>query len=145
MRHRIGGDIHTGFGNPNKCILDNKWSANKNINDLLKRILDDAIGLFFADIDGCDFQIILNDKEFAFVFGYEPAYQYEKLKIIKLSTNKDDSYIWTGEAFGAYGSGIRSKVKRYGEYKYNSKFTRFVDKWYDGMKGNPPTDRRGEE
>lgn len=133
MRHRIGGNINTGLGNPEKCLLDNEWSKNESINNLLKKIMDDAIPLYFNEWQGCDFRIIENESETVFVLGYEPAYKFEKLKIIKISSNKSLSYIWTGIAFGFYGSGIRSKYKFYNEYKYNSKFKRFVDRWNDEL------------
>lgn len=133
MRHRICEDVHTGLGSPDKALLDNKWSKSKSTNVLLKTIMDSAIDLYFSAEDGCDFQIIENDKETAFILGIEPTYKFDKLKIIKISTTKNESYIQTGEAFGFYGSGIKSRTKRYDEYKYESKFVCFIDRWHNEM------------
>jgi len=135
MRHRMGIAGCTGFGNPDKCLMDNQWSENEKLNAALKAMFDDAIGLYFSRYGGLDFQIELGDNAFNICMGYEPGYKYEKLNIININSNKPESAHKTGIAFGYYGSGIRSASKSYADYKKHSKFTRFIDKWYPLIQG----------
>jgi len=118
MRHRII-NFRTGLGNPSKELMDNNGKVNK-------KMLFEAIDLFFSKWGGCDFSI----KEDGILIGIEPAYQYEYLKVIFINTNKDYSYFEQGRAWGGYGSGIASTRKYYKDYKNKSKFIKFVDKWY---------------
>jgi hypothetical protein len=120
----------TGLGNPERCLLDNKWSSNENLNNILKNMFEEAMTLYFKDVTGFDFQIIESENETSISFGFEPAYQFERLRIVKINTNKANSYLQQGKAFGAYGSGIRSTTKRYDQYKRQSKFIKFIDKWH---------------
>ena len=117
MRHRIVQG--TGLGNPDPALLNNYGEINLEFGEA-------AIKEYFDDIGGIDYHVT---EDFVNV-GIEPAYQYQKLKIISISKNKDESYIQTGKAWGPYGSGIARNTKYYKEYKRNCKFTRFVDKWY---------------
>jgi len=130
MRHRLGMATSIGLGNPDKCLLNNQWSENEKINELLKKICEDVIPLYFSEFDGCDFQINESKDGISFYIGIEPAYKMDKLIWIMISSNKNDSYIRTGIAYGFYGSNIVSKSKSYGEYIKQSKFTRFIDKWH---------------
>ncbi len=119
MRHRITGDIITGLGNSSPILLDNKGKLTK----WHKRIMRKAFEQWKAIAWGADYQF--NGKDF--IFGYEPAYQYQDLLIISISENKDNCFIETGRSWGAWGSQIAYKRKYYKEYKYNSKFTRYID------------------
>lgn len=129
MRHRLV--TGTGLGNPDPCLLNNKWTENERLNTTIQIMLHEAIDLWFKDVGGVDFEIQLleNKKRIAVDFGIEPAYQYEKIKVFSIDTNKNSSYYMQGKAWGAYGSGIAKTTKYYNDYKYNSKFKRFVDKW----------------
>jgi hypothetical protein len=129
MRHRmISG---TGLGNPEKCLMNNNWTENQELNTAIQIMLYEAINLWFKDIGGVDFEIqfLENGKIIVVDFGIEPAYQYDKLKIYSIDTNKDSSYFMQGKAWGAYGSGIVKTTKYYTDYKNNCKFKKFVDKW----------------
>lgn len=120
MRHRIVNG--TGFGNPNPVILDNKGKIRTDLgNDVLKT--------YFSKEEYCDYT---RKKDFI-LLGVEPAYQYEDLKVICIHRDINKSYIETGRAFGPYGSGIRATTKFYGDYKYNCKFTRFINKWHSKL------------
>ena len=122
MRHRIV--TGTGFGNSAPVLLDNKGT----INALFALA---ALKEYFEHEEGFDFQI---NKNYVNI-GREPGYQYERLKIISIHKDKDKSFIQTGKAWGPYGSQIAQSKKHYSEYKYNSKFVKFVDKWHEVLFG----------
>lgn len=133
MRHRLTESFSTGLGNPAKCLLDNKWSDNKILNEAANMIMYDAINEYFEEqgcYGGIDFGFAVSETGIYFSFGYEPAYKYGKLRIITLCTAKELSCIQEGIAFGFYGSGILQKIKYYKDYKYKSKFIRCIDKWH---------------
>jgi len=122
MRHRIGSAGLTGLGNSSPASLNN----NKSLNSIIKKMLNDAIKLYFKKWNGCDYQI--NQDEIS--FGIEPAYMYEDLKIISINKDIARSYIRTGRAFDVYGSGIRSTTKIYRDYKKKCQFKNFIDEWH---------------
>jgi len=121
MRHRIGIASLTGLGGNNSpCLLDNVGVLDKSKKVVLKEFFKEY------DFDGCDYGMSENE----FKFGIEPTYFGDDLIIISINKEKGKSYIQTGHAFGYYGTGIRSKVKYYKDYKKNGKFKRMVDKWH---------------
>lgn len=122
MRHRIV--TGTGFGNSAPVLLDNRGEINKEFAAA-------ALKEYFEREEGFDFQL---NKKYVNI-GLEPAYQYERLKIISINKDKDKSFIMTGKAWGPYGSQIAKSQKSYSEYKYNSKFVKFVDKWHEVLFG----------
>ena len=128
MYHRIG-EIHTGLGNPNPCMLNNKWSENEELNNLIKKMFDEGINIFFKQYGGCDFRIEKSQDNIMVVFGIEPTYQYDKLKLITINSDIENCYYENGVAFGVYGSKIVSKKKKYTQYKNNCKFKVFAEKW----------------
>lgn len=123
MRHRLINSI--GFGNPSPVLLDNKGKIN---NDFAM----DALRTYFSKEFGFDFNITKNE----IAIGIEPAYQYERLKIISINKDKSKSYIQTGKAWGPYGSQIAKNTKTYKEYKNKSKFVKFIDKWHPILFGS---------
>lgn len=125
MRHRIGGVSAIGLGNPDPVLLDNKGTINKEF-------ADEALKEYFSYEEGFDFQL---NKDFVNI-GIEPAYQYDRLKIISIQKDKSKSYIQTGKAWGPYGSQIAKNTKVYGDYKNKSKFIKFVDKWHAVLFGS---------
>lgn len=133
MRHRLISG--TGLGNPEKCLLNNQWTDNEKLNISVQIMLHEAINLWFKDIGGVDFDIqLLEDKKRIVVdFGIEPAYKYDKLKVLSIDTNKNSSYYMQGKAWGCYGSNTVKTTKYYSDYKYNSKFKKFVDKWSEEL------------
>lgn len=134
MRHRLTESFSIGLGNPAECLLDNEWSDNEILNEAVKKIMDNAITEYFEEqvrcYGGIDFGFAVSETGIYFKFGYEPAYKYQKLRIITLCTTKELSCIQEGIAFGFYGSGILQKIKYYKDYKYKSKFIRCIDKWH---------------
>ena len=122
MRHRIASN--TGLGNPDKALLDNKGKINK-------KFADAAIVEYFSKWEGFDFHV---DKKRVTV-GIEPTYQFDPLKIVSIHKDKSKSFTQTGRAWGYYGSKITSTTKTYSEYKYKSKFIRFVDEWHEKLFG----------
>lgn len=129
MRHRLVSLRSTGLGNPDPCLLDNQWTAYEDLNDLLKVMFIDANHCFFHQC--VDFKIELKEDGWTVAMGYEPAYMYEKLRIVKINSNKGDSFNRSGFAWEGYGTGIASTTKYYSQYQKKSKFAKFVDKWHD--------------
>jgi len=123
----MGNAGMTGLGNPNPAILNNTGKITKPI----KKMADEAIELYFQERGGFDFNI---EKD-GIIFGIEPSYMYEKLKIICLAKKKEFSYIKTGYAWGGWGSEICATTKYYGDYKYKSKFVKFIDKYHSTIYG----------
>ena len=122
MRHRMGIGVYTGLGNPDKEILSNAG----NLEGATKKMVIEAVALYFKKWEGCDYDVTEDEIK----IGIEPAYQYEKLKVIAIKRNKGNSYLRTGIAFGGWGSGICSSYRFYSDYKTNGKFKKFVDRWH---------------
>lgn len=117
MRHRMTS-VCTGLGNPDKELLDNSGKINKEFAD--------AVINTYMPGESCDFKI----TDICVMAGIEPAYMYQRLKIVCIFKEKEYSYIQDGYAFGMYGSGIVKKIKWYKDYKRKCKFVNFVDKWH---------------
>lgn len=130
MRHRIAGAAATGLGNPSTAFMDGKSTGSKERDGLINKCAKEAYELFFKgtklDYDLCDAQDGMDEVR----VGIEPAYQFEKLKMVSIARVKNMSSITTGIAYGAWGSGIRSSRKYYKDCKTNSKFKRFIDAWH---------------
>lgn len=94
-----------------------------------------VIGLYFKETLGCDFKRTENFVN----FGIEPAYQGDDLIMVTVHRNKKKSSLTTGRAFGYYGRGIRKKTRVYKEYKYKSKFVKFVDEAHEILFGSKET------
>jgi hypothetical protein len=95
----------------------------------MKNMMGDAVELYFKKWGGCDYKIT---DVGSIEIGIEPAYMYEDVKIIHICKhNKNFSHILTGIAWGAYGSDWATTRKYYGDYKYKSKFVKFIDRWHD--------------
>lgn len=138
MKRRMGMAGSTGLGISTPDHLINNWPTERRTHSLVRRCLNDAVDKYFTksyDFKGwgepyvsawCDFAV----SEEELKIGQEPSYKFEDLKIVCISRKKDDSYIQTGRAVGYWGSEWQSKTKYYKDYKYNSKFVRFVDRWH---------------
>lgn len=98
MRHRIVSI--TGIGNVEPPLLNNEGQVNTEFADA-------TIAEYFSNEEGFDFQI---SSEMVNV-GIEPAYQYERLKIISINKNKNKSFIQQGRAWGPYGTQIAKTTK----------------------------------
>jgi len=124
MRHRIGIASWTGLGNPSKELMDNRGKLTPN----MKKMFREAWKNFplMKKRQGCDYQI----KKDEIRFGIEPAYMYNPVEMITLRKDKKYSSKLLGYSWGAYGSGIAGTTRYYKDYKYKSKFVRFIDKWH---------------
>lgn len=119
-----------GLGNPEPCKLDNNITIDTKAWGAFCDDFCDKYKLI-CEWEGYDFHCDPN----AFYVGIEPTYMYDKLLIVKFDLDdKNKSSITTGVAFGAYGTNCVSKTSVYGDYKRASKFTRFIDQWYDFVK-----------
>lgn len=116
MRHRIVSG--TGLGNPDPVRLNNKGRLNKKFAE--------AVAEAYFDHEGFDYEVTPHSVK----VGVEPSYQYEPLKIIEINKIKAKSKITQGKSFGGYGSQVVSSSRIYSEYKYRSKFIKFVDAWH---------------
>lgn len=129
MRRRLLEE-HTGLGNPSNERMDGKSTGDKKRDALIGKCAKDAYKTFFKgtklDYEYCDAQARGNEIR----VGIEPAYMYQRLKMISIQENKRASYIENGYSWEAYGSGIRSTRKYYVDYMRSAKFTRFIDKWH---------------
>ena len=115
MKHRL---VNNGLGANAPTLLNNQGKLNNEF-------ADDALKEYFSET-GADFQV----TEESVSIGIEPTYEGDPLKIISVNKDKAKSSITTGQAFGPYGSGIRSTTKTYAEYTNECKFVKFVDKWH---------------
>lgn len=109
----------TGLGNPDKQLLTNSGKLDRHFAEV-------ATALFLSKFEHVDHDVTKLEVK----IGHEPAYQYERLKIVSIHRNKKKSYLAEGLARGGYGSQICASKKTYAEYMYDCKFTRFVDHWH---------------
>lgn len=109
----------TGLGGGQRDLLDNQ-------GELPEEFGQDVIEAYFSKEHACDYQI----KKTHISVGIEPTYQYDRLKIITIHSDKFKSNIRTGRAWGPYGTQIAVNKRIYSEYKTKSKFVKFVDKWH---------------
>lgn len=132
--------VLTGIGNSDPELMNGKSTGNPKLDKVINQCSKDCYKTFFEgtqmDYGGVDAGV-----EGSYVkIGIEPAYFGDNLRIIEFSPKKENCYYQTGHAFGYYGSGVRSKVRWYHQYKNSSKFTRFIDKWHSTLfLSNTPT------
>lgn len=136
MRRRITGNICTGLGNPSPVIFDNGWTGNEKFNETAKLFFEDALNSLndevINDIGGFDFKIELKDNSFKILFGIEPSYMYDSYICYCFDSEKENSYIHKGQAFGYYGADI--KIKSNKSYKRCGKeFRECMDKYYENL------------
>jgi len=135
MRRRITG-IHIGLGNPSPVIFDNGWTGNEKFNETAKLFFEDALNSLkietVNDVGGFDFKIELEDNRFRILFGIEPSYMYDPYICYCFDSEKENSYIHKGQAFGYYGADI--KIKSNKSYKRCGKeFRECMDKYYENL------------
>ncbi len=136
MRRRITGNIYTGLGNPSPVIFDNEWTDNKKFNDAVKLFFEDILNLLkdetINNVGGFDFKIELENNSFKILFGIEPSYMYDSYICYCFDSEKENSYIHKGRAFGYYGADI--KIKSNKSYKRCGKeFSECMDKYYENL------------
>jgi hypothetical protein len=128
MARRSG--VLTGFGNSDPELMDGQSTGSAELDKKINECAKECYELFFKGTQ-LDYEAIdagANDSEIT--FGLEPSYFGDPLKVIRICGEKKWCNFETGLAKGYWGSGIRSTKKHYFEYKYSSKFTRFIDKWH---------------
>ena len=127
--------VLAGIGNPDPELMDGQSTGNDEFDKVINECSEDCYKTFFKgtkmDYGGVDAGYSERNNDIK--IGIEPAYFGDDLKMIILAPEKKWCRIVTGHAFGYYGSGIRSTTRRYNDYKYSTKFTRFVDKWHDKL------------
>lgn len=136
MRRRITGNIYTGLGNQSPVIFDNEWTDNKKFNDAVKLFFEDILNLLkdetINNVGGFDFKIELENNSFKILFGIEPSYMYDSYICYCFDSEKENSYIHKGRAFGYYGADI--KIKSNKSYKRCGKeFSECMDKYYENL------------
>lgn len=136
MRRRITGNIYTGLGNPSPVIFDNEWTDNKKFNDAVKLFFEDILNLLkdeaINDVGGFDFKIELEDNGFRILFGIEPSYMYDSHICYCFDSEKENSYIHKGQAFGYYGANIKIKSKK--SYRRCGKeFRECINRHYENL------------
>ena len=136
MRRRITGNIYTGLGNQSPVIFDNEWTDNKKFNDAVKLFFEDILNLLkdetIINVGGFDFKIELENNSFKILFGIEPSYMYDSYICYCFDSEKENSYIHKGRAFGYYGADI--KIKSNKSYKRCGKeFSECMDKYYENL------------
>lgn len=136
MRRRITGNTCTGLGNPSPVIFDNQWTDNEKFNEAVKLFFEDALNSLkietVNDVGGFDFKIELEDNRFRILFGIEPSYMYDPYICYCFDSEKENSYIHKGQAFGYYGADI--KIKSNKSYKRCGKeFRECMDKYYENL------------
>lgn len=128
MQHRISYML--GLGSPERPRLNNNITIPKD--EFWTKFLVDCIDNFgpIAEYKGFDLHL----SEMGFLFGIEPSYQYDDVLIIGIMfSDKRNCFIERGKAFGSYGSKQLTKIKVYADYKRQSKFIKFIDKWYEPL------------
>lgn len=136
MRRRLIGNICTGLANPSPVIFDNEYTDNKRFNEAVKLFFEDALNSLndevINDIGGFDFKIELRDNSFKILFGIEPSYMYDSYICYCFDSEKENSYIHKGQAFGYYGANIKIKSKK--SYRRCGKeFRECINRHYENL------------
>ncbi|MFA5174734.1 MAG: hypothetical protein WC438_06130 [Candidatus Pacearchaeota archaeon] len=132
MKRRIGCALHTHLGGNGIELMDGKSTGKKELDKIINACSKEAYELFFKntklDYEGVDASM---KEGYEVRIGIEPSYMYDELKMLCIHEDKKASRLITGIAFDVWGTGIRSTTKMYKDYKYKSKFIKFIDKWHD--------------
>lgn len=128
MRRRLGGE-GTGLGNPDPQVMDGRSTGDKTRDALINTCAKDCYKTFFRGTK-LDYACDAGANSWEVRLGIEPSYKDWPLKLIVISSEKRRSYIQTGIARGWYGSSWQATKTFYQNYKYRSKFVRFIDKWH---------------
>ena len=126
--------------------MSNTWSDNEKLNEVVKLMLQEVLNLEpIKEYGGLDFEVECDGDNFNIDFGYEPAYQYDKLLIYRIENNKNRCKILKGKALGVYGSDIDITSSIYYDelYYYNDttdkefkkEFKDLIDRWHDKLIG----------
>lgn len=137
MRHRIGGleNVYMGLGADNiPCELDNTYSQNEQLNDVVKAMFEEALDLLFSDIGGFDFKVVSSEKGFKVMFGFDPAYMHDPYKMCVITSEYKNCKIEKGVATGYYGKDIEINYsKSVVDEDCDKGFMKLVDEYYPKM------------
>ncbi len=129
----MAGAAATGLGgNAGPELMDRQSTGDKKRDALINECSKDAHDQFFKSFGYCDAGADGDEVR----IGVEPAYMHENLKMISINRVKERSSFVTGRAFGPWGTGMRSTERRYGDYKRQGKFVKFIDKWHPKLFSN---------
>lgn len=132
MRRRIGCASSLGIGRSigtTFCLDNNFEGLSKKQIETLVRIEKDFCETF-EKFEYCEFGFSCDRR--ILYFGVEPSYMYDKLLVFGFNfDNREESTVQYGTSFGPYGSNIAIKRKALKDYKRESVFTRFIEKWYN--------------
>lgn len=134
MKRRIAGAAHTGLGGNGKVYLNSQPTKDKKLNRKMREYSKAVYETFFKGTKLDEEYVDADYSTGLAKAGIEPTYQFEPLKVICVNVpNKKLSYIETGRAVGPWASAVLETRKYYKDYKYASKFVRFVDAWHQEL------------
>lgn len=107
---------------------------NDDIDENLELSKEENSGLGEDKLFNTEYQYIGHSIEvineyFKVAVGITPNYQHEKLKIIIIEKDIDQSRVISGISYGPYGSGIRSSEILYSKMK-KGKYKEYIEKWH---------------
>lgn len=116
-----------------KVIKDMLYEIRSaKLDESYNAITDGEDKLFNTTGQSLGFTLDYSTDYFRLAVGISPRYMYEKLAIIIIEKDIEKSKVIQGYSFGAYGSGIRSREKYYGEFK-KSKYKDYIDRWHSEL------------
>ena len=122
--------VLTGIGNSEPELMDGQSTGNPELDKVINECAKDCYEQFFKGTR-LDYEAIdAGANEYGITFGIEPAYKDWDLKVVVFMEDKSRCRYETGISRGWYGSQVCSTARYYGDYKKQSKFTRFIDKWH---------------
>lgn len=101
----------------------------------LSKVQDSGLGedkLFNTEYQYLGHTVEVNNDYFKVAVGITPNYQHEKLKIIIIEKDINQSKVISGISYGPYGSGIRSSEILYSKMK-KGKYKEYIDKWHKAL------------
>ncbi len=113
--------------------MDAKPTGDKKRDDIVRAFSKDVYETFFKGTSMDEGYVDAGVRDFHVRAGIEPGYMYNPLKIIEIHEKKEHSRLITGYSWEAWGSGLRLTKRYYMDYKYKSKFVKFVDKWHSKL------------
>lgn len=123
--------VVTGIGG-GTSVMDGQSSGDTSLDETINACAKDFYETFLKgtklDYEGCDAG--LHTSGLTLIVGIEPSYAGDPIKFAAIQKRKENSYLTTGIARGSYGTEWQSNSCKYTDYKYKSKFVRFVDKWH---------------
>lgn len=108
-------------------IRDDEFGYDLDIMNFPGKLGGDK--LFNTGLQYIGHTLQVNNDYFKVAVGITPNYQYDKLKIIIIESDIDQSRVISGISYGPYGSGIRSSEILYSKMK-KGKYKEYIEKWH---------------